>query len=87
MGRLRAPLQQSTENERMNWDRHRDDSVFVLPIRLRTQDLSTLTSIVLILRSDHVRAIISDRSRLTTSRTHGWGEAWLRVARVESMHN
>jgi hypothetical protein len=29
-----------------------DASVFVLPIRFRTQDLSTLTSIVLMLRSD-----------------------------------
>jgi hypothetical protein len=40
-----------------------DDSVFVFPIRFRTQDLRTLTSIALILRSDHVSAIISDLRR------------------------
>ena len=47
----------------MQGNGRQDASVFVLPIRFRTHDLSTLTSIVLRLRSDQVRAIISERRR------------------------
>jgi hypothetical protein len=63
IGRVLAPLQQSMENDGVQRNGPQDASVFVLPIRFRTQDLSTLTSIVLMLRSDQVKAIISERRR------------------------
>jgi hypothetical protein len=44
----------------MEWEGLRDDSIFVFPVQFRTQDLRTLISIVFRLRSDQLRAIISD---------------------------
>src|SRR5580704_15438749 len=63
IGRLLVPLLQALRTRGCKGTGRQDASVFVLPIGFRTQDLSTLTSIVLMLRSDQVRAIISDRRR------------------------